>query len=127
MDKVALVIDEELLWRQRYSAELQSEGFHVLAAVDSKEALEFLENIKFDLIVSELEMPVASGLKNLSEYLKRRENAKLVITSDHPELKNDFRTWIADAFVIKSDDLSELKAAVKSLLINENKFNQHRN
>jgi DNA-binding NarL/FixJ family response regulator len=72
-------------------------------------------------------MPVTSGLENLNEYLKRKEDVKLVITSHHPELKNDFRTWIADAFVIKSDDLSELKATVKSLLIDENKINQSLN
>lgn len=122
MDKTVLIIDDEPTWRERYSAELETEGFNVLTAADSKEARAQLENIKFDLIISELKMPVGSRLESLSEFIKMRDDLKLVITSDHPELKNDFRTWIADAFVIKSDDLSGLKTTIKNLFIDEEKF-----
>ncbi len=127
MEKTVLIIDAEPTWRDRFCAELEAEGFHVLTAADSGEAFSHLENIAFDLVISEVGSPLGRDLENLNEYLKRREEAKLVITSEHPELKNDFRIWIADAFVIKSDDLSELKATVKSLLIDENKINQSLN
>ncbi len=122
MDKTVLIIDNEPEWRERYSAELEAEGFNVLTAADSREAMSHLENIQFDLIISEVEMPLGSGLESLSEFMKIRNDLKLVITSDHPELKNDFRTWIADAFVTKSDNLSDLKTTIKDLFIDEEKF-----
>jgi DNA-binding NtrC family response regulator len=119
MDKTVLIIDDEPAWRELYSAELEAEGFHVLTAADSCEALAHLENIKFDLIISELDLPVGNGLEKLGEFVKMRDDLKLVITSDHPELKNDFRTWIADAFVTKSDDLTDLKSAIKYLFFED--------
>jgi hypothetical protein len=44
-------------------------------------------------------------------------NPKLVITTDHPELSSDFKTWIADAFLTKSSDLVDLKQTIKHLLV----------
>ncbi|HEX9653298.1 MAG TPA: response regulator [bacterium] len=127
MEKTVLIIDETAAWRERYCSELEAEGFHVLTAADSKEAIAYLENIKFDLIISELETPVGSGFENLNEYVKMRDDLKLVITSTHPELKNDFRTWIADAFIIKSDDLTDLKTTIKYLLFDEERLHQRLN
>ena len=40
----------------------------------------------------------------------------VVINSAYPAFKSDFGTWGADAYVVKSSDLSELKAKVRSLL-----------
>jgi hypothetical protein len=40
----------------------------------------------------------------------------VVINSAYPSFKADFSTWGADAYVVKSSDLTELKDMVRHLL-----------
>ena len=114
MKKILLIEDEELL-RILYREELQEEGYEVLLAADGIEGLKILEKTKVDLVITDLHMPRMGGLDTLSHILGLRRKLPVIIYTGHPEYKTNFMSWSADAYLIKSSDLSELKAKIKEL------------
>ena len=113
MNKTILVVDNDAKARSTCQMELESEGYRVLTATNCMEALDYVSRDTFDVIVLE---PEGLTLDYLSEFLKVDRHLKVVINSDHPELKMDFHTWLADAFLIKSSDLTDLKSTVFNLV-----------
>jgi len=65
-----LVVDDEGRNREFLRELLEVEGFDVETAKDGQEAIEILENMDFDLVLTDLKMPRADGLSVL-EGLRR--------------------------------------------------------
>ncbi len=65
-----LVVDDEGRNREFLKELLEVEGFDVETAKDGQEAIEILENMDFDLVLTDLKMPRADGLSVL-EGLRR--------------------------------------------------------
>lgn len=116
MGKTVLVVEDDIKIRSIYQKELETQGYRVFTASTSKEALDYLHRSNLDAIILELEISNGVDLDYLNEFIKLNRNLKVVINSDHPEFKNDFCTWIADAFLIKSSNLTELKSTLKRML-----------
>ena len=66
MAKILVIEDEELL-RNLYSELLEMKGFKVDKSCDGLEALKFLEEVKPDLILLDINMPNLDGV----EFLRR--------------------------------------------------------
>ena len=62
MAKKALVVDDSLVMRQMVSFTLRDAGLEVEAASNGEEALKLVEKQNFDLIVTDLNMPVMDGI-----------------------------------------------------------------
>lgn len=114
-DKILIVEDEQNL-RRLYQTELEEEGYDVLTAADSEGALEKLKNVPVDIVVLDLKFPEGSGLEYLQEFMHVKRHVKVVINTAYPMAKWDFRSWVADAFLIKSSDLTELKNTINQML-----------
>jgi two-component system chemotaxis sensor kinase CheA len=56
-----LLVDDTPFFRDLVSGHLRESGFEVLTAVHGDEAVKMLEESSFDLVVSDLEMPVLDG------------------------------------------------------------------
>ena len=115
MKKILLVEDEESL-RLLYQEELKAEGYEVILAKNGKEALRQLEKIRPDLIILDIVMPVMDGMEALGQIMGRERNIPIVIHTSYPGYREDFMSWAADAYVAKSDDLTELKKKIRELL-----------
>jgi DNA-binding NarL/FixJ family response regulator len=61
-------------------------------------------------------MPVMDGIEALGKIVSRYRKMPIILHSGYPYYQTDFMTWLADAFVVKSSDLSVLKETVKALL-----------
>ncbi len=61
-------------------------------------------------------MPEMDGIETLSKIVSRYKKIPVILHTAYAHYKNDFMTWLADAFVVKSSDLSILKKTVKELL-----------
>ena len=118
--KILLVEDEENL-RLLYEEELKAEGYALVSAGNGKEALRLLEEVKPDLIILDVVMPVMDGMETLGQIMGRKRKIPIIIHTSYPGYREDFMSWAADAYVSKSSDLRELKQTIRDLLKKDRK------
>jgi len=111
-----LIVDDEAHQRMLYQEELSDEGYKIILARNGKEALEQVLEMTPDLIVLDIRMPVMDGLEALGKIIGRERNIPVIIHSAYSSYKDDFMSWAADDFVVKSADLTELKRKIRELL-----------
>ncbi len=111
-----LLVDDEQELLSLYEEALREEGYLVLSARNGRDALRCLEASQFDLVILDVVMPVMDGLEALGKIVSRYRKMPIILHSGRPDYHSDFMTWLADAFVVKSSDLSALKGTVKALL-----------
>jgi DNA-binding response OmpR family regulator len=115
MKRILIVEDEEALCLL-YKEELSAEGYEVTTARDAEQALEILRRERFDLIVTDIRMPGRDGVELITEIMGLRKEVPIIINTAYQSYRDDFMTWAADAYVIKSSSLDELKAKIRDLL-----------
>ena len=111
-----LVVEDDLNQRTLYEEELGDEGYRVLTASDGREAIKVVQEEKPDLVVLDINMPVMDGLDTLSKMLEYNSKMPVIINTAYASYQENFTSWSADAYIVKSGDLSELKATVRRLL-----------
>ncbi len=111
-----LVVEDEKNLRMLYKEELTAEGYDVVLADSGEEALEIVERRRPDLIVLDIRMPGMDGIEALGRILGKDRSIPVIINTAYSSYKDNFMTWTADAYVVKSSDLSELKTTIKRLL-----------
>jgi DNA-binding response OmpR family regulator len=111
-----LLVENEEGQRLLYEQELNEEGYLVLCAKNGKEALKRLEESPCDLVILDIRMPEMDGIEVLGKIVSRYKKMPVILHTAYAHYQSDFLTWLADAFVVKSYDLSVLKRTVKELL-----------
>jgi len=111
-----LVIDDDENHRLLYSRELVRAGYDVETASCASEALSWFESRSFSLAVVDIEMPGLDGLELLGRLRDLSPSTALVINSAYSTYKADFKSWVADGYVVKSSDLGPLKEKIRELL-----------
>ena len=111
-----LVVEDDPSLRDLYRLELEDDGYTVLTAVEGHEALEKLDGAHVDAVILDLRMEGLDGVRTLAEIIKVRRDLPVIINSAYSDYKADFGTWGADAYVVKSADLAELKATLRQVL-----------
>ena len=111
-----LIVDDEESIRLLYQQEFTDEGYDVVLASSGEEALEVLDKEPVDLVILDIRMKEMSGLEALQHIVKEKKNLPVILCSAYSSYQDDFSSWLADAYVIKSSDLTELKEEVKRLL-----------
>lgn len=111
-----LVVDDERDIRFLYAAELEDEGYEVETAGSGEEAVEKIQNHQFDLIILDIQLKGESGLQLLQKIVKERTDLPVILCTAFSCYKEDFSSWLADAYVVKSSDLSELKREIARVL-----------
>lgn len=114
--KTLLVVDDEKNLRALYEQELSEEGFRVLLAENGNQALDVSRKNQIDLAILDIKMDGMNGIELLKRMLEANKNLKVILNSAYSIYKSDFATWSADAYLIKSSDLSELKHTIHALL-----------
>jgi two-component system response regulator (stage 0 sporulation protein F) len=112
MKNILLVEDEEVQ-RILYEEELTDSGYEVRSASSGKEALKMIKKRRPDLVILDILLPNMSGLDAIHEMLNFDPKLHVIINSAYSHYKDDFMSWAADDYVVKSSDLSELKNAIK--------------
>lgn len=114
--KSILVVDDEKHIRELYRSELEDEGYSVTLAGSGNEALSEVESNPPDLIVLDIQMPGMDGIETLEKILGQDRGIPIILNTAYSHYKEDFTTWGADAYVVKSSDTSGLKDEIKRLL-----------
>jgi DNA-binding response OmpR family regulator len=114
--KRILVVEDEKNLCLLYREELRKEGYEVVATTDSLRALELIKKRDFDLIITDIRMPVKDGLELIADIMAIKRNIPVIINTAYQSYRHDFMTWAAEAYLIKSASLDELKAKIKELI-----------
>src|SRR3990170_8365450 len=114
--KKVLVVDDEENLCLLYQYELESEGYVVQAVTDAAEAMRIVETDPPDVVVLDIRMPRMDGIEAMGRILGRRNDLPVILNSAYSSYKDDFRSWPAAAYVIKSSDTGELKRTIKKVL-----------
>ena len=116
MKKKILVVEDDQGLRLLYEEELEEEGYEVSTANNGKEAIGKLEKERPDLVVLDIVMPKMDGMEALGRIMGKHRSIPIILHTSHPGYQEDFMSWGADAFVVKSPDLKELKGKIRELL-----------
>ncbi len=111
-----LVVDDEDNIRFLFKEELEEEGYRIEMASNGYEAIEKVKSSKFDLILMDIKMPGMDGIQALNEIKNLNKDQIVILCSAYGEFKQDFSSWVSDAYVVKSADLGEMKQTIKRLL-----------
>ncbi len=114
--KTILIIDDDKYFVKLLSDELGDEGYNTKHAANGAEAILMLRHLKPSLIILDIVMPVMDGMEVLGPIVRRYEDVPIIVHSSYEDFRKDFKSWAADAYLVKSGDFSELKSVVHRLL-----------
>lgn len=115
MSKILLVEDEPnqgLMVQEQ----LEDEGHSVVVVHSGQDALDCVRDVRPDVVVLDIAMPGMDGIETLARLLAKDNQLPVIIHTSYAQYKDNFMSWSADAYVIKSSDLAELKAAIQNVL-----------
>jgi DNA-binding NtrC family response regulator len=116
-----LVIDDEASIRLLYEDVLAEEGYEVLTAESGAEGLQTLQEQSVDLIVLDIKLKAESGLDVLQRIVSQYPGLPVVLCSAYISFQDDYTSWLAERYVVKSSDPAELLHEVKKVLAEKSK------
>jgi len=111
-----LVVDDEQHIRELYSLEFASEGYDVETRASCVNLLRDMKTSKPNLIILDIRFVDDDGLEVLLEIREHYPDVPVILCSAYDSYRYDIRTIAADAYVVKSFDLSELKMMIRRAL-----------
>lgn len=111
-----LVVEDDPHQRLLYRLELGDDGYRVIAANNGREALAQVKEHSPDLVILDLQLPGMDGIDVLWRLLGYDAELPVIIHSAHGYIQDNYMTWIASAFVVKSSNLDPLKQAICKVL-----------
>ncbi len=112
-----LVVDDEQPLLDALQYALQREGFEVVTATDSEDALRLFHEQNPDLVILDVMLPTRSGFE-VCQILRKRSNVPIVmLTAKGAETDRVVGLEIgADDYVTKPFSMRELMARIKSVM-----------
>ncbi|KAF0182365.1 MAG: response regulator [Nitrospirae bacterium] len=110
-----LVVDDEKNILKLYKAELEDEGYTVVTANSGREALDVYEQEEPDIITLDIMMPEMDGIQVLRQIKQKAPEIPIIMLTAY-DYRDDFSVWVSDAYVVKSSDLTQLKATIRQIL-----------
>ncbi|MCP4298358.1 MAG: response regulator, partial [Proteobacteria bacterium] len=110
----------ELNIRELLTMELTELGYDVIAVDSAFNALKNLKDNPFDLVILDIKMPGMDGIEALEKIISTQRSLPVIIHSAYSHFKENYLTWSAAAYVVKSGDLNELKETINSILSKDN-------
>ncbi|GAG08405.1 unnamed protein product [marine sediment metagenome] len=117
MKTILLVEDEKSLCDIIFD-DLTEAGYEVLTAYTGKEYYEHMKETTPDLIILDIKLPDASGLKLLEDVRKKSVNLPIVICTAFDSFKTEYEIWAAkiSEYIVKPVDLDDLRVKIKKIL-----------
>jgi CheY-like chemotaxis protein len=111
-----LIVEDNENQRLLYREEFEDEGYEVLEARDGREAMIRVQTDRPDAVVLDISMPGMDGLQTLERMHDLDRRLPVILNSAYASYQDRFVSWIAEAYVTKSSNTAELKAAVRAAL-----------
>ncbi|MFZ4859798.1 MAG: sigma-54-dependent transcriptional regulator [Desulfuromonadaceae bacterium] len=124
-----LVVDDDESGREALTMLLRSVGYEVASAATGVSALDLIDRLQYQVIVSDLFLPDKSGLDILQHVQKASPSTELIVVTGHASAQTAVRAMKEGAFdyITKPIDFDELKIVIvkaleKQRLLSENIF-----
>jgi len=116
--KRILLVDDDISIQRLLREELDADEYKISTASNGKDALSLLrtESEWPDLVILDLRMPKMDGFETIGFIFKLKLNVPVIIFSAYGSYRNDPLVMAADACVVKSSDLSDLKVKIHELV-----------
>ncbi|MCZ7602031.1 MAG: sigma-54 dependent transcriptional regulator [Melioribacteraceae bacterium] len=113
-----LVVDDERSIRDSLNMILTDEGYEVKSAADGEEALKFISEENFDIIISDIKMPNIDGIELLNKASKISPSTFFVIMTAYASVNTAVEALRHGAFdyLIKPVEFDDLLIRIKRLL-----------
>jgi DNA-binding NtrC family response regulator len=111
-----LFVDDEEGFLELYRTAFSRDGYAVETVATIEGARERLAQGGIDLVILDIRLGEASGLQLLREIKAKDSGLPVVLSTAYARYQDDFSSWLADAYVVKSSELGELKQAVRHCL-----------
>lgn len=122
MKRILLAEDEEIL-RMLVVDTLEDSGFSIDEAADGQEALDLIEDNRYDLIILDYMMPLYTGLEVIGKIKDRAvsENTKIIMLSAKSQQYEQEKVLEAgaDYFISKPFSPAQLLGKVEEILNGE--------
>jgi len=112
-----LFVEDEPIVRNLMAEFLKSEGYEVDAASDPGEALRFIENSSYDLIITDLGLPGIGGEGLLKEINARQIKVPIIVASGylHGKILDELHRYRVVMSLTKPFTASALRDAIKKV------------
>jgi len=115
--KTILLVDVHEAFLTMLTKEFQEEGYQILSAQSGLEALRVLEEKPdVNLVITDLHLHEMDGAELLRQIKERWLNLPVIIHTAYTQYKENFLTWAADDYIVKSLDFSDINNSVKKLI-----------
>ncbi|WP_462280174.1 response regulator [Salinivirga cyanobacteriivorans] len=127
MDMIRIVlVDDHKLLLSSMKVMLEKEDYIEVVgkAYNGKDFLEMMDNIEFDMVLMDIDMPGMNGIEAAREALSRRPDIKIITVSMFDDFDNYNQVIEAGVhgFVVKNAETRELLEAINSVWRNEKYF-----
>jgi two-component system, response regulator, stage 0 sporulation protein F len=112
-----LVVDDEVNVRKLYKKELEDEGHEVVTAANGAEALQVIAGTTPDLVILDIKLETENGLDLLRRMKEVQPALAVILNSGYSTYRDDFSSWLADAYLVKSSNTTELTSVVREVLV----------
>ena len=120
MAKKILAVDDSATMRQLLKMTLSRSGYEVVEAEDGAKALQKASAAIFNLVLSDINMPVMTGIELLRSLRKLAQYKftpiVLVTTESQPEKKQEGKAAGATGWIVKPFEPEQLLAVVTKVL-----------
>ena len=113
-----LVVDDEEGARELFNTILTDEGYEVSLAASGDEALNQFKNQPFNLVITDIKMPVMDGLQLLQEIRKIGSKTDVIMVTAYGEVESYLKAMSLGAaeYINKPIRIKELKRIVHKVL-----------
>ncbi len=111
-----LIIDDEEDKCRLYRDELEDEGYEVITAKTGTQGMKLFMKENPDLVTLDIWLSRKDEGIDLLRHMKEIKPELPVIMLTAYDYRDDFAVWCADAYVVKSSDLGELKNTVREMM-----------
>jgi response regulator RpfG family c-di-GMP phosphodiesterase len=114
--KNILIVDDEADVRRLITLILEKKGYVVAQAADGRMALQRLDEMPFDLVITDLQMPEMGGLPLLEECRAFYPETDVIVLTAHGSIQSAVHAMKhgADDFLTKPFELDDLERKVAS-------------
>jgi len=110
-----LIVDDDQNILRLYKEELEDEGYIIVTASNGQEAIEMFEKEDPDLVTLDILLPDIDGIKLLRQMKEKKPRLPIIMSTAY-DYRDDFAVWASEAYIVKSSDMTELKATIKKLI-----------